>query len=289
MPAPWCEGLACTNVKAHKALNAPSLLAAIIANGALLLNMAHRLRFSIAQPITIHGFMLAGILLIADIAALAGAPHYHISRPEAIPDDRHALTHAFYFAIFAAVIYVIISLLMCLTVYGARKGHYPRRFQLTPPQRTLMLQTMGFITYLLLGALVYSKIEGWAFVNAVYWADVTLLTVGLGDYAPATTLGRGLLFPFAIGGILMVGLVVGSIRSLILERGKEKISARIVEKRRSKAVHNVDARKETIKISYFARADFSVDPALSPAQRREEEFNVMRQVSEWRNSYWDFC
>lgn len=240
--------------------------------------MARRLRFSVAQPITITGFLLAGLLLCADVAALGGNSHYFITRPEAIPDSRHALTHAFYFAVFAAVIYIIIGLLMCLTVYGANKGHYDKNFRLTPPQRTLMLQTMAFITYLLLLALVYSYIEGWAYVNAVYWADVTLLTIGLGDYSPSTTLGRGLLFPAAIGGILMVGLVVGSIRSLILERGKQKFSARIVEKRRSRAVRNLDARKQTIKISYIAQAEFSVDPRLSSAQRREEEFKVMRKV-----------
>ena len=71
----------------------------------------------------------------------------------------------------------------------------------------------------------------------------------------------------------MVGLVVGSIRSLALERGHEKMAARIVEKRRSDAVHNVDARRQTIKISWLAKADFDTDPSQSPAQRREEEFN----------------
>ena len=240
--------------------------------------MARRLKFSIAQPITITGFLVASVLLIADLAALGAAPHYEITETKAIPDARHALTGAFYYAIFAAFIYVIIGLLMCLTVYGANKGHYKKDFNLTSSQRTLMLQTMAFIAYLLLGALVYSKIEGWEYLDAVYWADVTLLTVGLGDLSPYNKVGRGLLFPFAIGGVLIVGLVVGSIRSLVLERGKEKISARIVEKRRSKAVHNVDDRKQTIKISMFASADFSTDPALSPAQRREEEFNVMRKV-----------
>jgi Ion channel len=64
-----------------------------------------------------------------------------------------------------------------------------------------MLQTISFLVYLLAGAAVYSHIEGWAYLDAVYWADFTLLTVGIGDYAPGTHLGRGLLFPFAIGGI----------------------------------------------------------------------------------------
>lgn len=262
------------------ALNVASLVCALVGNASLLLNMAQRVRFSIAQPITIAGFLLAGFLLIADLAALGGSPHYAITRPEAIPNERHSLTGAFYYAIFAASIYVIIGGLLSVTVYGANKGHYRKEFQLTGPQRTLMLQTMSFVAYLLLGALIYSHIEGWEYLNAVYWADVTLLTVGLGEYSPSTPVGKGLLFPFAIGGILMVGLVVGSIRSLVLDRGKEKLSARIVERKRSKATRNVDERRQTIRISLFAKADFSTDPALSQAQRRKEEFVAMRKVQD---------
>jgi potassium channel subfamily K len=262
------------------ALNVASLVCALVGNASLLLNMAQRVRFSVAQPITIAGFLLAGFLLIADLAALGGSPHYAITRPEAIPNDRHSLTGAFYYAIFAAAIYVVIGGLLSITVYGASKGHYRKEFQLTGPQRTLMLQTMSFVAYLLIGALIYSHIEGWEYLNAVYWADVTLLTVGLGEYSPSTALGKGLLFPFAIGGILMVGLVVGSIRSLVLDRGKEKLSARIVERKRSKATRNVDERRQTIRISMFAKAEFSTDPALSQAQRRKEEFVAMRKVQD---------
>lgn len=259
-------------------LNVASLVCALVGNASLLLNMAQRVRFSIAQPITITGFLLAGLLLVVDLVVLGSTPNYAITRPEAIPRDRHSLTGAFYYGIFAASIYIIIGGLMFLTVYGAHTGHYRKRFALTGPQRTLMLQTMSFVTYLLLGALVYSHIEGWEYLNAVYWADVTLLTVGLGEYSPSTALGQGLLFPFAIGGILMIGLVVGSIRSLVLDRGKEKLSLRIVEKKRSKATRNVDERKQTIRISPFAKADFNTDPSLSQAQRRREEFTAMRRV-----------
>jgi potassium channel subfamily K len=261
-------------------LNVASLLCALVGNASLLLNMAQRVRFSIAQPITIAGFLSAGILLIVDLAVLSALPNHGITRPEAIPHNRHAFTGAFYYAIFSASIYIIIGGLMFMTVYGANTGHYRKRFELTGPQRTLMLQTMSFVTYLLLGALVYSHIEGWEYLNAVYWADVTLLTVGLGEYSPSTALGKGLLFPFAIGGILMIGLVVGSIRSLVLDRGKEKLSMRIVEKKRSKATHNVDERKQTIRISPFAKADFNTDPSLSQAQRRREEFTAMRKVQD---------
>jgi potassium channel subfamily K len=200
-------------------VNAISLVSALVGNAALLLNMARRMKFSLAQPITIAGFLLAGILLIADMVALTVNPHDWIKQPDARAAKNHALTSAFYFAIFAAIIYIIIGLLMCFTVYGANKRYYPREFNLTPPQRTLMLQTMAFVMYLLICSLVFSRIEEWSYLDTVYWADVTLLTVGLGDMKPKSGYGRGLIIPFAIGGILMVGIVVGSIRSLVLERG----------------------------------------------------------------------
>lgn len=260
------------------AVNAVSLACALIGNTSLLLNMAQRISFRIAQPITITGFFMAGVLLIGDMAGITSSPSYYITEPRAIPAKSHALTSAYYYAIWAAALYMIIAMLMCLTVYGAQAGHYPKAFNLTPSQRTLMLQTMSFIAYELLGALVFSKIEGWKYLDGVYWAQVTLLTIGLGDFAPVKQVSRGLLFPYAIGGILMVGLVVGSIRTLVLERGQEKIAARITEKRRRAAVNNVDERRQTIRIGWFAQAEFSTDPSLTPAQRREEEFKVMRKV-----------
>lgn len=264
------------------AINAISLVAALIANASLLLNMARRLRFSIAQPVTIAGFMLAAILLIADMAALTASPTYRLTEaanPLALPAGHHALSSAFYYAIFAAAIYVIISVLMCLTVYGANAGHYEKEFRLTASQRTLMLQTMSFVTYLLLGALVFSHVEEWEFLDAVYWADVTLLTVGIGDYSPATHTGRSLLFPFAIGGILIIGLVIGSIRSLVLERGKEKLSARITEKKRSTAVNSIDDHKKTIRVSWFNKVEFD-GSNMAPFEMREKEFAVMRKVQD---------
>lgn len=276
--------LLCAALTPPQALNALSLVCALVGNGSLLLNMARRVKFEIAQPLTIAGYMLAGLLLIADVSAMSSGPHYWITQPALIPNSRHALTSAFYYACYAAGIYTCLAFLMCFTVYGAVAGKYTKQFQLTLSQRSLMLQTMSLVTYLLLGALVYSHIEAWDFLTAVYWADVTILTIGFGDISPKTSLGRGLLFPFAMGGVLTLGLVIGSIRSLVLERGSEKMSARMLEKRRAKAVTNVDSKREVVKISMFARAHYRIDPDMSLAQKREQEFDVMRKVQKAADS-----
>lgn len=67
-----------------------------------------------------------------------------------------------------------------------------------------------------------------------YFSNVTLLTIGLGDIVPTTHLGRSLFFPFAVGGIIIISLVIGSIRNLILDTGGEKIGARIIERQRER-------------------------------------------------------
>lgn len=140
-----------------------------------------------------------------------------------------------------------------------------------------MVQTIAFIGYILAAAAVYSRIEGWDYLDAVYWTDVTILTVGFGDYAPKTHLGRGLLFPMAIGGILFLGLIIASIRTLVLERGTKKVTVRMVEKVREQALRNLDTTQGTVQFSPFRKSRVHKD-ASSEIGRREREFNIMREI-----------
>jgi potassium channel subfamily K len=98
-----------------------------------------------------------------------------------------------------------------------------------------MLQTILLSLYLALGGAIFSAIEGWDFVDAVYWADYTLLTIGLGTDFPVTRVGgRMLLLPYAAVGIVFVGLIIGSVRDLVVERAKTRITKRRLEKERER-------------------------------------------------------
>ncbi|EOA81620.1 uncharacterized protein SETTUDRAFT_123527 [Exserohilum turcica Et28A] len=256
------------------AVNSVSLIFALSANASLLLNMSRRLKFAIAQPITIIGFYMAGFLLMA-LVGVASSPVFRIQ-----PMQQHALSQAYYYAIMAAGVYFIIASLMAFTAFGAYKGHYDREFRLTASQRTLMLQTIAFMVYLLLGALVFSYIENWMFLDSVFWANFTLLTIGYGgELVPTTHTGRSLLIPYAIGGLVMVGLVIGSIRSLVLEHGKQKMTARFTEVKRQRVIESIDTETKTIRISLFEKIEFCTK-GLKESQRREQEFRVMRRVQE---------
>lgn len=202
--------------------------------------------------------------------------------------QNYAYSQAFYYGIFSAGLYFLVASLMAVTVYGAWAGHYDAEFKLTMSQRTLMLQTISFLVYLLGGSAVFAHIEGWNYLDAVYWTDYTLLTVGIGDFAPATHLGRSLLFPFAIGGIIILGLVIGSIRSLVLERGKVKMEARMVEKERQRILKRFERKGKTGLLEPVrpntedSSSGFSVKPGedleAAERRRRQEEFQLMRKI-----------
>ncbi|KAH8703513.1 putative potassium channel [Talaromyces proteolyticus] len=271
------------------ALNAVSLVAALIANFCLLMTMTQRMSFSIAQPIVIVGWYISSILLtiILIIAARDVA-----SQSQTAPGLQ--MTEGYYYGAIAAGLYFLLSTFLLFTVYGAFKGHYSKQFHLTKSQRTLMIQTTAFFVYLLAGSAVYSKIEGWRFTDAVWWSDFTILTIGIGYPAPKTHLGRGLLFPYAFGGILIVGIVISSIRSLVMERGKTKMSRRLIEKSRQVGVKKLAAKYGNFN-SQSAKGGFArffFKKSVPDDQRQEKpdemelrrrEFFAMRHVREIAN------
>lgn len=151
-------------------------------------------------------------------------------------------TQGFWYAIAAAAFYLLCSMLLMVNMLGYFLGHYPDNFALSDSQRTLILQSMVFFIWLAGGAAVFSKIQsdagesGWSFADAMYFCDVTILTVGFGDLFPTTDLGRGLVFPYSVGGTITLALIVSSIYKFMREIGEENIVQKHVERMRKSTV-----------------------------------------------------
>ena len=249
-------------------VNIVSLVIAVTANLSLLGQMTNRLRYNISGPITIVGFYISGFV---DIGLVAAASQ-HLPLP---PDPQATYSQAFYYAAFSGGIYVILAILLSWTAYGIWFGHYSTQFKLSMSQRSLMLQTILFLTYVLCSGAVYSTIEGWSYLDATYFVIVTLFTIGFGDLTPQTHLGRSLFFPFAVGGILFVGVIIANIRTLVLESGSVKVSTRLVEKARYKAIKSGNPEEGILKVRGVKKRDTNAPTEL---ERREKEFNIMRFV-----------
>lgn len=49
--------------------------------------------------------------------------------------------------------------------------------------------------------------EGWSILDSVYFSFITGLTIGYGDLAPKSTLGRMLAILIGVCGIILTGLI----------------------------------------------------------------------------------
>lgn len=153
-------------------------------------------------------------------------------------------TQGFWYAVIAACMYLVCSMLLMVNMLGYFLGHYPQHFQLSESQRTLILQTMLFFVWLAGGGGLFSYVEkhygngdfNWDYVNALYFCDVTILTVGFGDLYATSDIARGLLFPYSVGGIIMLGLMVSSISKFATELGSQNIVQRHVETSRVRTI-----------------------------------------------------
>lgn len=191
-------------------------------------------------------------------------------------------TQGFWYAVIAAALYFVCSMLLMVNMLGHFLEHYRQQFALTDDQRNLILQTYLFFVWLAGGAAVFSAIETrwgqtpWSFVDGLYFCDVTILTVGFGDLTPTDDVGRGIVFPYSVGGIIMLGLVISSISNFTSELGQDKVVKGHVEKIRVRTV----GRTVTSSLELEERAGVHVDhphhhrpPIPTPDRRRSSISN----------------
>ena len=213
-----------------------------VGNFALLLNFTRRIRYIVALPVTIFCWYIAtSIVSLPNVTALR-THAYSISQligimvtmNEKVPPKRPEETYsqAFWHAVIASVLYLISSMILMINMLGYFLGHYPQHFELTDEQRNLILQTMMFFVWLAGGAGIFCAIAGWSYSDALYFADVTILTVGFGDFYPPNDVTRGVVFPYSVGGIVILGLMVSSIMKFAKELGHDKVLKKHVESQR---------------------------------------------------------
>jgi len=74
--------------------------------------------------------------------------------------------------------------------------------------RNLLYTTFGVIA---LGAVVYHFVEGWSWLDSIYFSVVTLTTIGYGDFTPKSSVGK----IFTIGYIFMgIGIILSFINTV---------------------------------------------------------------------------
>ncbi|QDS70861.1 hypothetical protein FKW77_005610 [Venturia effusa] len=244
--------------------NVASLICGFIGNVFLLFNFTSRVRYIIALPATIIFWYVATFILTGITISM------HVYEPPIPPFQVY--TQGYWYAVIAAgksftsvsaisfvlqivqILYFVCSVLLMINMLGYFLGHYPQQFDLTDHQRTLILQTMLFFVWLAGGGAVFSTVEShhgdntqtWAFVDGLYFCDVTILTVGFGDLYPTGDLGRGLVFPYSVFGIITLGLVITSISKFASELSEDKIVRRHFDKQRNRTIERSITNSEEL-------------------------------------------
>jgi voltage-gated potassium channel Kch len=60
------------------------------------------------------------------------------------------------------------------------------------------------IIIIITGTLVYHFVEGWSYIDSLYFSVVTLTTIGYGDFAPQTDEGKLFTILYIVIGIGMI-------------------------------------------------------------------------------------
>lgn len=93
--------------------------------------------------------------------------------------------------------------------------------------RNLKLLTIATFTVILIGTAFYHFIEGLKWIDAFYFSVVTLTTVGYGDFAPESNLGKIFTSIYILTGI---GIIFGFINAVYkhqIENVKERERRRL--------------------------------------------------------------
>ena len=67
---------------------------------------------------------------------------------------------------------------------------------------------------LLLGATLYSWLEGWSFLDSLYFVVITLCTIGYGDLTPTKPITKLLTIFVAINGVVILLMLFDQIRRI---------------------------------------------------------------------------
>ncbi|EAA32964.2 hypothetical protein GE21DRAFT_6735 [Neurospora crassa] len=230
--------------------NIVSLICGFAGNFFLLLNFTGRVRYVVAIPAAVGAWVFSSGILVAILLAM------HIHSPPVWPE---IYSQGYYHAIFSAFFYALGAVLLAINMLGYLRGYYPQQFDLDDDQRTLILQTMLFFVWLAGGGAVFAWLEDWpgGFCDGLYYCDVTILTIGFGDFAPATTAGRAFLMPFQTLGLLFLGLVISSVSRFAANISADKIIKR----------HQEHSRRSTVGMSVTNENELREKLGLPPKRK----------------------
>lgn len=90
----------------------------------------------------------------------------------------------------------------------------------------LLISLTFFLLAIVAGAFIYASIEGWNFLDSLYFTVMTITTIGYGDFVPLTDAGKIFTIFFSFFGVAMAFYFFGLLGN---ELFKKHISGKVSE------------------------------------------------------------
>ncbi|KAJ5811736.1 potassium channel, partial [Penicillium riverlandense] len=264
----------------HVALKAVSLALASIAYVFYLLSMTFHYNPQKGFAMPVLGWLVSATILFSLIGV-------EVQRYKKAQTERSTeYTQNFFAGILAAGLYCFIALLLASYVACASSLKLSLTDRRMIECTSIIYRVIAFAIILLGGAGMYSTVEGWSLVDALYFTDTTVLTIGIGNFSPQTHLGRSLLFPYATTGIINLGFVISSVASFTDKMRDLKLRYQVNEARHILRGQG-DSERKPSRISTNGEQSQSSFPIPSRYPKRNEMLKLHKVKADfYRKSRW---
>jgi hypothetical protein len=199
-------------------VNSFSSAFAIASNLFLILNYRKKVRYTYCQIISISGWGIASIMLTTLIIVYHWwFYHFHYN-------EHYIIGEGFWFAVITVVLHFVNFVMLLINELGFLLKKYRPLFNIDETQETLVIQTTSICVWLMLGAAVFSHILDIRLGEAFYYCVGSVVTVGMQDFVPIDDpLAQTLTSLWIIFGLVMFGLIISSIRHMMIEFSKSTL------------------------------------------------------------------
>ncbi|KAG0222336.1 Potassium channel [Mortierella sp. GBA43] len=146
----------------------------------------------------------------------------------------------------ACVITIVLSLVVAIMLTIDWRQGFPSA-GLSATLKALIISSFMMTIVIIIGAVVYSWLEGWTFDESVNFCIVSFSTIGYGNLSPRSVAGRVFFFFYGILGVSAIGFFIVSLRNAVVEQFQWRL---IEQFSRPAHINRVQTRMSVKDLSY---------------------------------------